>query len=209
METGQIRMCIKHGYFRGENCECGNHGSFVLNETRVTKLGKMVSGALRHFPYELGLKMDVQGWVDLNQLISALEGNYRWFHAEHLFAMIESDVKGRYELCEERIRARYAHSVNVDLDFPENKLKELYYGTTMEEAGRIMDIGLKPVLQRYVHLSTSFDEAIRVAKFRTDQPVIIIIDAKNAQSQGIKIMEVNDQICVSNSIPTDFLDIIS
>ncbi len=209
MATGQIRMCIKHGYFRGEKCKCGNHGSFVLNETRVTKLGKMVSGALRHFPHEVGLKMDSQGWVDLNQLISALEGKYRWFHIEHLFALIESDVKGRYELCEDRIRARYAHSVNVDLDFPENELPELYYGTTMEEAGRIMEIGLKPVGQRYVHLSTSFEEAIRVAKFRTDQPVIIIIDAQNAQSEGINIMNVNDQICISDSIPTDFLEIIS
>ncbi len=209
METGQIRMCIRHGYFRGEKCECGNHGSFVLEEVKVTRLGKMVSGALRHFPHELGLKMDKQGWVDVNQLISAIEAKYRWFHTEHLFALIESDVKGRYELSGERIRARYAHSVNVDLDFPENELLELYYGTTMEEAGRIMDIGLKPVGQRYVHLSTSFDEAIRVAKFRTEQPVIIIIDAQNAQSQGIKMMKVNDQICISSSIPKDFLEIIS
>ena len=202
-------MCIKHGYFRGEKCECSNYGRFVLDETRVIKLGKMVSGALRHFPDELGLRMNEQGWVDANQLISALEGKYRWFHREHLFALIESDVKGRYELSGEKIRARYAHSVNVNLDFPANKLPEVYYGTTMEEAGRIMEVGLKPVGQRYVHLSTSFEEAIRVAKFRIDQPVIIIIDAQKAQSSGIKMMKVNDQICLSESIPPAFLEIIS
>jgi len=209
METDQIRMCPTHGYFRGEKCQCDQAGRPILDEGRTTQLGKMVSGALRHFPEKLHLEMDKRGWVDVESLITALEDRYRWFYREHLFALIESDVKGRYEIKEDKIRARYAHSVDVDLDFPLNERPELYYGTTEEEAGRILEVGLKTVNQRYLHLSTSFDEAIRVAKYRTDQPIVIIINARQAQESGIKIMNVSDQICLSEIIPPTFLEIIS
>jgi len=209
METGQIRMCPTHGYFRGEKCQCNQVGRHILDERRTTQLGKMISGALRHFPEKLHLEMDKQGWVDVESLITALEDRYRWFYREYLFALIESDVKGRYEIKEGKIRARYAHSVNVDLDFPPNELPELYYGTTEEEAERILEVGLKPFNQRYLHLSTSFDEAIRVAKYRTEQPIVIIVNAKQAQEDGIKMMSVSDQICLSESIPPKFLEIIS
>ncbi len=206
---GQIRSCSAHGYFRGEECECGEPGRLILDEERTVRLGKMISGALRHFPDKFGLNMDRQGWVDIERLVITLEDRYQWFHREHLFALVESDIKQRYEVMGDKIRARYAHSVDLDLDLPLNKLPELYYGATEEEADMILEIGLKPIKQRYLHLSTSFDEAIRVAEYRTKQPIVITIDAQRAQKDGINMMKVNDQICISESIPPAFLDVIS
>lgn len=209
MGNGQIRSCSAHGYFRGGECKCGEPGRLILDEKKTVRLGKTISGVLRHFPDKFGLDMDRQGWVDIERLIITLEDKYQWFHREHLFALVESDIKQRYEVKEDNIRARYAHSVEVDLDLPPNELPELYYGATEEEADRILEIGLKPVRQRYLHLSSSFDEAIRVAKYRTEQPIVIIIDAQRAQKDGINIMRVNDRICLSEVVPTAFLELIS
>ena len=59
----------------------------------------------------------------------------------------------------------------------------LYYGTSEEEADRILEIGLKPVNQHYVHLSKSIEEAVKVACIRTEHPVIIEVDARKAQRE--------------------------
>lgn len=52
----------------------------------------------------------------------------RWWHPGIagrarilIIALIQSDSKQRYEISGDRVRARYGHSVDVDLDHPENK----------------------------------------------------------------------------------------
>jgi putative RNA 2'-phosphotransferase len=60
-----IKRCSQHGLFRGERCECGSAGQLLLDEAKTEQLGRLVAGALRHFPDDLGLAMDSNGWVDL------------------------------------------------------------------------------------------------------------------------------------------------
>src|SRR6056297_2910743 len=107
-----IRKCKEHGYFRGDGCsECGNEGRYVLDDDREERLGRFVSGALRHFPADVGLEMDQQGWVDLAFLYDAMKKRYRWATMERLISLVESDKKERYEIDDSFIRARYGHSV--------------------------------------------------------------------------------------------------
>ena len=204
-----IKHCSHHGYFRGEYCECGMSGQIVLDEAKTEQLGRLVAGALRHFPDDLGLAMDSNGWVDLMALSDVIYKRHRWADRNMVAALVESDPKKRYEINGDKIRARYGHSVNVELDHPENKLTLLYYGASEEEADRIMEIGLKSVSQRYVHLSTTPEKAWQVGTFRTGNPKVIQIDSEAAQKTGIKMMTVNDDIVLSEPIPSTFLSIIS
>lgn len=206
MKQEMIRFCLTHGYFRGEKCKCGEIGRFVLSAYKAEKLGKIVSGALRHFPDKLGLKIDKQGWTSYSELVKAVQKRYRWAKEYHIRALVESDEKGRYQLREGRIRATYGHSINVELDFPPNDQAILYYGTSEEEAEMILVTGLKPVKQRYVHLSRTIENAVTVANIHTDKPIIVTVDAKGAQESGVKIMKVGD-ICLSEPIPACFLSI--
>ena len=134
---------------------------------------------------------------------------HHWAGKDTVIALAQSDPKHRYEIEDNKIRARYGHSVNVDLDHPENKLPKLYYGASEEEADRILEIGLKPASQRYVHLSTTSEKAWHVATFRTGNPKIIQADAAAAQKEGVKMMTVNDDIVISETIPSKFLSILS
>jgi len=204
-----IRHCPQHGFFRGEHCICGSAGQLLLNETKTEQLGRLVAGCLRHFPGDLGLTMDSHGWVDLNKLADVVTSRHHWASRDLIIALVQSDSKERYEIRGERIRARYGHSVDVDLDHPENRLPLLFYGASEEEADRILEIGIKAASQRYVHLSTTAEKARHVATFRTGNPRVIQADAAAAQEAGVKMMTVNDDIVISETIPARFLSILT
>ncbi|MCX6668789.1 MAG: RNA 2'-phosphotransferase [Methanothrix sp.] len=204
-----IKRCPQHGLFRGEHCECGFAGQPFLDETKTEQLGRLVAGGLRHFPDDLGLQMDSRGWVDLTKLCEVVRSRHRWASKELLIALIESDPKQRYEISNDKVRARYGHSVDVELDHQDNKLPRLYYGASEEEADRILEIGLKSASQRYVHLSTTPEKAWHVATFRTGNPKVIQADAAAAQEAGVKMMTVNEDIVISETIPSRFLCILA
>ena len=202
----EIKQCPVHGYFRGAECSCGNQGKFVLSSFKAEKLGKIISGALRHFPGDLGLSMDELGWVRMDDLVRIIEHKYPWARPYHVEAMFETDDKGRYERKDGMVRARYGHSVKIDLDFPDADYDMLYYGTSEEEADRILEIGLKPVNQHCVHLSKSIEEAVKVACIRTEHPVIISVNARKAQENGIKILDAGP-VCLAPHVPPKFIQI--
>jgi len=204
-----IKRCPQHGLFRGEHCECGFAGQPFLDETKTEQLGRLVAGGLRHFPDDLGLQMDSRGWVDLTKLGEVVRSRHRWASKELLIALIESDPKQRYEISNDKVRARYGHSVDVELDHQDNKLPRLYYGASEEEADRILEIGLKSASQRYVHLSTTPEKAWHVATFRTGNPKVIQADAAAAQEAGVKMMTVNEDIVISEMVPCRFLCILA
>jgi len=200
-----IRRCRQHGFFRGEGCECGDEGTLVLDEARTEQLGRLVAGALRHFPDDLGLAMNSRGWVDLPILVEVVKTRHRWANQNLLVALVQSDPKKRYEILDGKIRARYGHSVDVELDHPLNELPLLYYGAAEEEAARILEVGLRSATQRYVHLSTDPEKAWHVGTFRTSNPKVIKVDAAAAQGFGVMMMRVNDSIVISDPVPARYL----
>jgi putative RNA 2'-phosphotransferase len=200
-----IKKCSIHGYFRGNACYCGEKGNIILDEKQTERLGRFVSGALRHFPDDLGLAMNQHGWVDIDVLCDVMRTRYKWSNKEKLMSMIESDEKGRYEIQGKKIRARYGHSVDVDLDFPENMLPELYYGASREEVDILLEKGIKPIKQRYVHLSTSVEKALEVAGIHTDNPVLIAVDAEKARQNSLRLLSATDDIVLAEEIPPTYL----
>lgn len=203
-----IKKCQNHGFFRGETCTCGEAGTLMLNDEQTERLGRFISGALRHFPDDLGLAMNQHGWVDVDVLVDAMRTRYKWSNREKLFSIIESDEKGRYEIKGNKIRARYGHSVDVDLDYDENTLPELYYGASREEVDILLEKGVRPVKQRYVHLSTSADKAREVAKIHTEDPVLLVINAEEARNDGIMMLSATENIVLADEIPPQYLSLM-
>ncbi len=200
-----IRKCQNHGFFRGETCTCGEAGSIILNDEQTERLGRFISGALRHFPDDLGLAMNQHGWVDIDVLCDAMRTRYKWSNKEKLFSIIESDEKGRYEVKGNKIRARYGHSVDIDLDYPENTLPEIYYGASREEVDILLEKGIKPIKQRYVHLSTSVEKAQEVASIHTEDPVLLVINAEEARNDGVALLAATENIVLAEEIPAKYL----
>ncbi|MCI4328974.1 MAG: hypothetical protein L3J86_05260, partial [Thermoplasmata archaeon] len=118
----------------------------------------------------------------LPTLVQAIQGHHRgyhWLRMHHLVAIAESDPKGRYEVKDDRVRATYGHTVEVNLDLPtENVPDELYYPAEDARAAGVV---------------------------RTPEPVILSIDAEAARAEGIVIMRAGKTVYLVDNVPAKFL----
>jgi putative RNA 2'-phosphotransferase len=205
-----LKECAQHGYFRAEACPvCGQPGRFLMNDRELDHLGRILTGILRHFPDRYQLPIDPQGWVSLPQIVRAISQKhpaYHWLRPQHLVAIAETDAKGRYEVRDDRVRATYGHTVDVDLDLPtENIPDQLYYPVTEEEAGIVLEVGLKPSDRKKVHLSKTAEDARAAGAVRTPEPIILEVDAKRAREEGIVIMRAGKTVYLVNQVPAEYL----
>jgi len=205
-----LKECAQHGYFRAEGCPvCGQGGRFVLNDRELDHLGWILTGILRHFPDRYGLAVDAHGWIELGAIARAIAQRhpvYRWLRPQHLVAIAETDAKGRYEVRDERIRATYGHTLEVDLDLPTKDIPEhLYYPVTADEAAIVLEVGLRPSDRRKVHLSKTAQDAVAAGKVRTPEPIVLEVDARRAQDEGIVIMRAGKTVYLVDRIPPGLL----
>jgi len=205
-----LKECAQHGYFRADSCPvCGQPGRFLMNDRELDHLGRILTGILRHFPDRYQLPIDPQGWVSLPQIVRAISQKhppYHWLRTQHLVAIAETDAKGRYEVRDDRVRATYGHTVDVDLDLPtENIPDHLYYPVTAEEAGIVLEVGLKPSDRKKVHLSKTAADAHSAGAVRTPDPIILEIDAKRARAEGIVIKRAGKTVYLVDQVPSEFL----
>jgi putative RNA 2'-phosphotransferase len=205
-----LKECPQHGFFRAETCPvCEQPGKFLMNDRELDHLGRILTGVLRHFPDRYGLTMDPRGWIPIAQIVRAINQKhpaYHWLRVVHLVAIAETDPKGRYEVRDERIRATYAHTVEVDLDLPTVNIPEhLYYPVTSEEATIVLEVGLKPSDRRKVHLSKTAADAHSAGSVRTPSPVILEIDAGKARAAGIVIMQAGKTVFLVDQVPPEYL----
>lgn len=206
-----IRECEEHGYYRGDECpECGERGKFIMSEEEIKNLGKTTAGILRHFPDKYGLDVDEQGWVDLEHFVKTLRNRqkrFHWLRKYHVNALVDTDQKDRYQVKNGYIRATYAHSIDVDLDLPTEDVPDtLYIPTTEQEGELLLEGGIKPSDRTYVHLSGSYESALEAGVVRSDEPVILKVDAKNAMEEGEKIMEAGRGVYITKEIDPEYLE---
>ena len=205
-----LKECAQHGYFRADSCPvCGQTGRFLMNDRELDHLGRILTGILRHFPDRYALSIDPQGWVSLPQIVRAISQRhpaYHWLRAHHLVAIVETDAKGRYEVRDDRVRATYGHTLEVEPDLPtENIPDRLYYPVTAEEAGIVLEVGLKPSDRRKVHLSKTAEDARSAGSVRTPEPIVLEVDAKRAREDGLVIGKAGKTVYVVERVPAEYL----
>jgi putative RNA 2'-phosphotransferase len=205
-----LKECAQHGYFRAETCPvCGQNGRFLLNDRELDHLGRVLTGILRHFPDRYGLAVDPHGWIELSATARAIAQRhpvYRWLRPQHLVAIAETDGKGRYEVRDDRIRATYGHTLEIDLDLPTDDVPEhLYYPVTADEAAIVLEVGLRPSDRKKVHLSKTVLDAVAAGKVRTPEPIVLEVDATRAQAEGIVIMRAGKTVYLVDRIPAELL----
>jgi len=205
-----LSECDEHGYYRGEACPvCDKKGKFLMNENELNSLSRIIAGALRHFPEKLGLMMDGKGWVDISHLIEAIgtsRSGFDWLRIHHIEGLVATDPRGRYQIDGGMIRATYGHTIDVSPDdLPIADLDEFFYPVTEEEADIIVEGGLHPTDRKKVHLSGSVEKAIEAGKVRTDEPLILKIDGKKANKDGLKIYHAGTDVYITQEIDAKYI----
>src|SRR5262245_33793959 len=103
-----------------------------MNKDQLKKISKSMSYVLRHRPDTIGIELQENGWVQVEELLDAFKRSGQPFTLEVLERVVSENDKQRFEFSADRlqIRARQGHSVEVDLGYVAcAPPKVLYHGT--------------------------------------------------------------------------------
>lgn len=209
-----MRMCNEHGYFRSEECPiCGDEGKFLMSSYELESLGRIMAGILRHFPEKFGLQMDEEGFVDIYRMVSSIKrkrgDRMRWLRPTHIIGLVETDPKGRYQVENNHVRATYGHSIDLSMSLPTDHIPErLYYPADPDSIESLTKEGLHPGDRTMVHLSKTWNDAYEAGIHREGpEPIILRIDAEEAQNNGIIIQRAGKTVFTVEEIPADFISL--
>jgi putative RNA 2'-phosphotransferase len=179
----------------------------VLGEEERVRLSKRMAGLLRHYPHRYGLRMSREGWVRIDDLVEALRKipGFEWVRREHVLEVVETDEKGRYEVRGDLIRARYGHSVRVEIEYeePEKPPRILYHGTPARNLPSIMRHGILPGRRLWVHLSATLQDALETGRRHGVDVVVLLIDVECLRRKGYRVFKATDRVYLTEKVPPE------
>lgn len=183
----------------------------VVTSKNKREFSQYLSYILRHKPGDIGLELVDGGWVLTDELIKAInEKSGHWnIDLDTLKDVVATDSKQRYSFKEDFkfIRANQGHSVkNLNMGYvPVKAPDELYHGTSEENYSKIKDSGrILPMSRQYVHLSPDKDTAAKVGT-RHGKLVIIVIDAKQMQCDGLEIYKSENGVYLTKEVDVKYI----
>ena len=203
-----VGYCSQCGFFEGETCRCGK-GKILLTAERRLKISKFLSGLLRHFGEEFGLKIDKNGWVELKEIERLFKKRYNIGLLE-IRAIVETDTKQRFEIKDGKIRTRYGHSnkrINPKWSEGGNIPRKLYHGTAPQNVNAILKEGLKPMKRLEVHMAPDIKTARDTGKRHHPYPVIFEIDTNCLKRNGLEIRK-KGKVFTCDWVPPECLRLV-
>lgn len=173
----------------------------------LTETSKFLSYVLRHAPESIGVAMDGEGWVSVEELIEKARAAGKRIDLPTLREVVETSDKKRFTLSGDgaRIRAAQGHSVEVDtVGEPVAPPPVLFHGTATRFLQAILDEGLKPMNRRHVHLSADTETARRVG-MRYGVPVILRVDTAAMQAAGQPFFRADNGVWLTGPVAPAYL----
>jgi putative RNA 2'-phosphotransferase len=176
---------------------------------RSVKISKFLSLVLRHKPETIGLRLDEAGWVNVADLLAALDAHGRPVTRAELEATVADNDKKRFAFDEDgtRLRASQGHSVEVELDYaPAVPPAVLYHGTVEKFLPSIRQQGLLKGRRHHVHLSADVATAQKVGA-RRGRPVILSVKAAAMQTDGHVFYLSANGVWLTDAVPPAYLEL--
>ncbi|MFO8036105.1 MAG: RNA 2'-phosphotransferase [Anaerolineales bacterium] len=176
-----------------------------MRKIKRTHYSKFLSHILRHQPGKIGLELDPGGWAEVDELITRANQHGVDLDRDALEEIVETSSKNRFEISPDgsRTRARYGHSLDVDLDYqPQDPPQILFHGTAIHAVEGIKQEGLKPQGRKFVHLSSTPEVARQVGK-RHGEPVILRVDAAEMHQEGHIFYKATEEIWLVKAVPPE------
>ncbi|CAH7340575.1 putative RNA 2'-phosphotransferase (modular protein) [Vibrio chagasii] len=179
---------------------------------KLERIGVYLTKLLRHSPELIGLNMNENGWVSVEQLILNSNNCKKTnLDLDVLKQVVKYDSKARFTILQDEngvdwIRCEQGHSTKLVKDMSlqkETPPKFLYHGTTYESFLKIMSSdGILPMERLYVHLSSDHKTAIEVGR-RHGSPHVLAIDTSIARSMGVEFYLSNNGVWLCKAIHPD------
>jgi len=168
---------------------------------------KFLSLVLRHRPDVIGIGLDAEGWVSVEDLLAACAKHGRAVSRDQLDAVVRTNDKQRFAFSADgsRIRANQGHSVQVDLGLaPVEPSELLYHGTVERFLESIRRDGLTKGNRHHVHLSPDIQTATKVGQ-RRGRPVVLVIEAGRMFRDGHKFYRSENGVWLTDAVPPEYI----
>ena len=185
-----------------------------MDNKELVGMSKFLSFVLRHRPDQIGLKLDKEGWADVNELI-ILANTYQQkkglplLDKSILDEIVAKNDKKRFAYSDDgwKIRASQGHSIfNVDLKLaPKVPPQYLYHGTAGKFVDSIKKNGLSRMNRNHVHLSETNDIATKVGS-RHGKPKVLRIKAKEMANDGFDFFLSDNGVWLVDSVPLKHIE---
>ncbi|WP_205511658.1 RNA 2'-phosphotransferase [Longitalea arenae] len=176
-------------------------------EKQIKNIGKFLSLVLRHEPQHMGLTLNEEGWASVPELIEKFNQRGVRLDFAMLQLVVDTNDKKRFSFNEDktRIRASQGHTVEVDLNLPEQTPPEfLYHGAADKYINAIRQHGLQKMKRHHVHLTADIETARQVGQ-RRGRPVILVIKALALHEQGHKFYLSANGVWLTDFVPPAFI----
>ncbi|MFZ0596792.1 MAG: RNA 2'-phosphotransferase [Flavobacterium sp.] len=178
-----------------------------MNEKAAKNISKFLSLVLRHSPETINLKLDENGWTDVEELMEKCSKNGNELNAALLDYVVENNDKKRFAFNEDKtkIRASQGHSISVELNLNEVEPSEfLYHGTVEKFLENIQKEGLQKMSRQHVHLSKDKDTAIKVGG-RRGVPQILTVKSGEMFKDGFKFYLSENNVWLTDEVPPKYI----
>ncbi|KAA1258056.1 RNA 2'-phosphotransferase [Rubripirellula obstinata] len=180
----------------------------MLSDRKLTSTSKFLSLVLRHQPEVVGMKLDEEGWLDIDELISSANQRGKQLTLELVHEVVATNDKKRFALSDDglRIRASQGHSITgVDLKLEETTPPDtLFHGTVAAFIENIRTIGLEKRSRNHVHLSADESTATKVGS-RRGKPIILQVDAAAMHRDEHRFYLSANGVWLVDAVPTHYL----
>lgn len=173
----------------------------------LKQLSKQMSWVLRHGAESLGLGIDPEGYVSIEELLPVLRKTDPSVSEKTIQAVVDTvePQKQRFSIVDVYIRANYGHSLTERIKHaPAEPPRVLYHGTSTAFKAQILAEGLRPMKRQYVHLTTDAALAAQIGR-RHGEPCVLIVDAGKAHENGIEFYRANQGFWLVTALPQQFL----
>ncbi|HKG49123.1 MAG TPA: RNA 2'-phosphotransferase [Actinomycetales bacterium] len=177
---------------------------------RAVQVSKRLSLVLRHRPDSIGITLDEAGWVDVEELLTALGRHGLPLSREELELVVATSDKQRFAFDEtgRRIRANQGHSVPVELGYaPATPPAVLYHGTPSRSVPSILQEGLRRGARHHVHLSPDVETARRVGQ-RRGPSTVLTVDASGLAREGATFYLSANGVWLVDAVPPERLAVL-
>ncbi|MBP9771785.1 MAG: RNA 2'-phosphotransferase [Candidatus Pacebacteria bacterium] len=171
----------------------------------------LLTNVLRHFPEDLGIVLDKEGWTDVDALVSEANKQGLMISREDIESEVLKNEKNRFSLSDDRklIRANHGHTLAVDVGLQQIIPPDiLYHRTNPEFVAPILKEGLRTKGRLYVHLSPSLEYLESYTEFGDDY-VILKIDARAMVNDGYIFYASGDMVICTEKVPKEYISLES
>lgn len=172
-------------------------------------LSKFLSLVLRHKPEMLGVVLDPQGWVRVDELLIRMAESGQSVSREQLERVVAGDDKKRFafDAAGAHLRAVQGHSLPLRMDYTvEVPPAQLFHGTATRFLASIWSSGLERRERQYVHLSLD-PEVARIVGKRYGVPIVLTVDAAAMVRDGYAFHRADNGVWLTATVPVAYLRI--